>query len=106
MSLSNQELVHHWQANGSSETFRKFLRAEFHSLRVINAVSECALVFGQAEHDRVEATVLERPLPPVCLLRLPSSLGLIPISQSVRRRVVGMEGERLANLSARSVLGG
>jgi hypothetical protein len=36
------------QSNNSSETFCELLRTEFHSLRVINSFSECALVFGQA----------------------------------------------------------
>lgn len=90
----------------SAETVCQLLRAEFRLLRVINAVSECTLVLGQAEHDRFKAAILEWPLPPIYFLRLPSGVGLIPISQSVRRHVVGMEGQRLTNLSAGSVISG
>lgn len=79
--LPHQESLPLWQTNNSSETFCELLRREFYSLRVINTVSASALGFGQAEHDRVEPAILERPLPSVCFLRLPSDLGLIPISQ-------------------------
>ena len=76
------------------ETIRKLLWLEFHTLRVINPISQHSLVYGQAWHDGIDGSTDQWDHFDCNFWREPITLGHISIHPDVSGRVGGFQNAR------------
>lgn len=76
------------------ETIRKLLWLEFHTLRVINPVSQHSLVYGQAWHDGIDGSTDQWDHFDRNFWRESVTLGHISVHPDVSGRVGGFQNAR------------